>query len=252
MTEPTQTLTGNVALITGAARRLGKGMAQALAVRGADVVIHYRHSEEEALETVQAVETIGRKAWTVQGDLLDSARAAALVDEAARAAGKPIDILINSASVFKSNLITTVSATEIMENIQLHAIAALLLSRALAAQTRRGRIINMVDARMADYDREHAAYHISKRMLFTITQMLALELAPAVRVNSIAPGAILPAESQTREQFEQLAQSVPLRRVGSVEDIVAAVLFLLESPFITGQVIFVDGGRHMRGSMYGA
>ncbi len=251
MSDATPSLAGVVALITGAGMRLGKAMAQALAARGADVVVHYHRSAEGANQTLSAVEALGRRAWPVQADLGKSDQAEGLFSRAIAAAGAPVDILINSASFFESSRITTVSIEDILANLQVHAFAPLLLSRALAAQGRPGRIINLLDTRIVDYDREHAAYHLSKRMLFTLTRMLALELAPQVSVNAIAPGAILPAAGATPEQFEQLAQAAPLARVGSPDDIIKAILFLLDSPFITGQVIFVDGGRHMRGNVYG-
>ena len=114
-------------------------------------------------------------------------------------------------------------------------MAPLVLARALAAQGREGAIVNFLDARMVDCDAEHAAYHLSKRMLFTLTRMMAVELAPAVRVNS----------------FDRLAHTNPLQRVGSAERVVDAVLYLLQASFVTGQVLFLDGGRRMTGSMYG-
>lgn len=251
MSDTSKSLSGAVALITGSGVRLGSAMAQALAGQGADVVIHYHRSADEAARTIQAVQAAGQRAWAVQADLAQPQQAEALIGLAVQAAGAPVDILINSASFFQVSRITTVTVEDILANIQVHAVAPLLLSRALAAQARAGRIVNMLDTRIVDYDREHAAYHLSKRMLFTLTRMLALELAPQVAVNAVAPGAILPAAGATREQFEQLAQAAPLARVGGPEDIVKAILFLLDSPFITGQVIFVDGGRHMRGNVYG-
>jgi pteridine reductase len=251
MSDTPQFLAGSVALITGAGQRLGRATAESLAAHGADVVIHYFRSADAAVAAVAAIEKLGRRGWMVRADLDQPDQAQTVVSQASQACGRAIDILVNSASYFESNRITEVTPEDIQANIRVHALAPLLLSRGLAAQGAGGRIINMLDTRIVDYDRDHAAYHLSKRMLFTLTRMLAVELAPRITVNAVAPGAILPAPGASREQFEQLAQAAPLGRVGEPQDVIKAILFLLDSPFITGQVIFVDGGRHMRGNMYG-
>ena len=111
--------------------------------------------------------------------------------------------------------------------------------------------MNLLDSRITDYDREHAAYHLSKRMLFALTRMLALELAPRTIVNAVAPGLILPPEGKDEDYLRRMAHTVPLNRHGDAGDIEQAVLFLLRCEFVTGQVIFVDGGRHMEGRVYG-
>lgn len=252
MNEASGTLVGSVALVTGAGQRLGRAIAGDLAGQGADVAVHYFRSAEQAAATAGDVQRLGRRAWTLGADLADPAGAGELMERAIAAAGGPVDILINSASTFLPSRLMDVEPAEIDQSIHLHALAPLLLSRALARQGRPGgRIINMLDARMVDYDRDHAAYHLGKRMLLTLTRMLALELAPAVRVNAVAPGAVLPAAGSSPEQFEEIGRAAPLQRVGSPADVLRAVRFLLDSPFITGQVIYVDGGRHMRGNVYG-
>jgi len=134
--------------------------------------------------------------------------------------------------------------------VQVHALAPLTLSRALAKQGRDGHIINMLDSRVTDYDRDHAAYHLSKRMLLTLTRMLAMELAPRIAVNGVAPGLILPPAGKDESYLRDLAHTNPMNRHGGVGDITDAVLYLLTSRFVTGQVMFVDGGRHMRGPLY--
>jgi len=171
------------------------------------------------------------------------------MDRAVELAG-PVDILVNNASIFPADTITQVDPREIHSNMQIHAITPLLLSRALAAQGREGHIVNMLDARIVDYDRRHAAYHLSKRTLFTLTRMLALELAPRVVVNAVAPGLILPPTGEDESYLEKMARTNPMHKHGCPQDVAEAVLFLLKSDFITGQVIFVDGGRHIRGCTY--
>ena len=136
-------------------------------------------------------------------------------------------------------------------NVNVNALAPFLLSRAFAAQQREGCIINFLDTRIMDYDKTHVSYHLSKRMLFSITRMMALEFAPKVRVNAIAPGLILPPEGKDETYLQDLAPSNPLQTYGGPGDIVEAVLFLLRGRYITGQVVYVDGGRHMLGGVYG-
>ena len=243
-------LTDNVALITGAAKRLGRSTALALADAGVSVVVHYRDSEAEAAELCEAIESSGVKAWTLRADLSDTAEAESLYGRAVGAAGR-VDFVINNASFFGEDTVLDFALSDLMANINVHAAAPLLLAREQAKAGRPGAIVNFLDARMTDYDRNHAAYHLSKRMLFTLTRMLAVELAPAIRVNAVAPGLVLPPVGKDETYLASLAHTNPLHRYGAKEDIAGAVLFLLRSDFVTGQVLFVDGGRHMAGSMYG-
>lgn len=252
MLDADTSLVGQLALVTGGALRLGRAVAEALVEEGAHVVVHYRSSAREADETVARLRTKGSEAWALQADLEDPAQAGRLVERAAEVAGKPVDIVINSASIFDPSRVLEFDDAELARNIQINAFAPLQLCRGLAAQNRPGQIINFLDTRMVDYDREHAAYHLSKRMLHAITRMLALELAPDIRVNAVAPGLILPPPGKDESYLAELVESVPLKRHGSAQDVVRAVRFLLHSNFVTGQVIYLDGGRNLRGNMYGA
>ena len=243
-------LAGRTALVTGAARRIGRAVALALADEGASVVVHCGSSREEAEETANAIRQKGVNAWTVQADLSDPAEAEGIFARAVEAAG-PVDILVNSASIFPPSRLADFTVEELHRNVQINAMAPLQIARGFAAQGREGAIVNFLDTRMADYDAEHAAYHLSKRMLFTLTRMMAMEFAPRVRVNAVAPGLILPPDAKGRDDFERLAHTNPLQKVGTVEGVVDAVLFLLRADFVTGEVLFIDGGRRMRGSMYG-
>ena len=242
-------LAGRIILITGAAHRIGRAIALAAAEAGADVVVHYHRSAGAADAAADAIRRCGRQAWTLRADLADPADAAMLIGRAVEVAG-PIDILVNNASIFPTGLITEATDRDIIENVRVHAVAPLLLSRALAAQGRAGHIINLLDARITDYDRRHAAYHLSKRMLADLTRMLAVELAPAIAVNAVAPGLILPPAGEDESYLQRLAHTNPLNRHGDPVDVARAVLYLLGSTFVTGQTLYVDGGRHMRGSMY--
>jgi len=240
-----------VALVTGAARRLGRALAEALAAEGLRVVVHYGTSAAEAEETVRLVRDLGTDAWPLQADLADGSAAEALVARAADRAGAPVDVLVNSASIFAESHLLEFSGQELAANVQVNALAPLQLSRALAAQGRSGQVLNLLDCRILSYDAEHAAYHLSKRMLFSLTRMLALELAPRLRVNAVAPGLILPPPGRDEAYLQALARTNPLQRHGGAGDVVRAALFLMQSGFVTGQVIYVDGGHHMTGRTYG-
>jgi hypothetical protein len=243
-------LAGKTALVTGAAKRLGRATALTLAHEGVNVVLHCRTSTKAAEELADAGRALGVKAWTLTADLASPGAAQSLVERALDMAG-PLDFLINNASVFPTSAMADVSVENVHASVDLNALAPFLAARRFAEQRRDGAIINFLDARIVDYDREHVAYHLSKRMLFELTRMMALEFAPAIRVNAVAPGLILPPAGKDESYLASLAHTNPLNRYGGVDDVTSAVVFLLQSPFITGQVIFVDGGRHLRGNMYG-
>jgi hypothetical protein len=243
-------LSGKNALITGAARRIGRVTALALAREGVSVVLHYSRSGDEVNRLAAEAEVLGVRAWTVQGNMADPASAPEVFDAASRCSGS-IDYLVNNASVFPEGTLDSMTREELFANLDVNTIAPLLLSRAMRAQGQSGAIVNLLDCMIADYDRKHVAYHLSKRALYSLTRMMAVEFAPLLRVNGVAPGLILPPPGKDSSYLESLAHTNPLNRHGDAEDVAAAVLFLLKSDFITGQVIFVDGGRNLRGSMYG-
>ncbi|MGB9619320.1 MAG: SDR family oxidoreductase [Armatimonadota bacterium] len=237
-------LAGKTALVTGAAKRIGRAIALALACSGANVVIHYRNSEPEARELAQKIESVGVRAWCVKADLAVSEELERLVDRACSSAGT-LDILVNSASIFPTSDFNSVSSVQLAENIQVNAWAPFVLARHFARQADSGHIINILDSRITGYDWSHVAYHASKYLLELFTRMMAIQYAPNIAVNAVAPGLILPPEGKDDSYLEQLKQTLPLKRVGSTRDVTDTVLFLVASRFITGQVIFVDGGRHL-------
>jgi len=249
MDKPHIALSGKTALITGAARRLGRATAIALARQGVNVAVHYNQSEEAATALCDELRGLGVTSWPIQADLSDTSHAEGLFQQAVVQAGA-IDILINNASIFEKETLWETTETTLWRNLQIHSVAPLMLARALAQQDRAAHVINLLDTRVTVYDRQHASYHLSKRVLLTLTRMLALELAPEIVVNAIAPGLILPPAGEDESYLEKLAHCNPLNRYGCPQDVADAVLFLLGSRFITGQVIYVDGGYHMKGRMY--
>jgi len=240
-------LQGRVALVTGGARRIGAAIALALGRAGAGVVLHYRESRDAAEALAADLRGLGVAAHTVAGDLSVPEEAEGLVAAATAVAG-PLDLLVNNASIFPSVTIDDMTPEQLHENINVNALAPFLVSRAFARQGRPGSIVNLLDTRIASYDRNHLAYYLSKQMLDSMTRAAALEYAPGIRVNGVAPGLILPPAGEGADYLARLAGTNPLHRTGAPEDIAEAVLFLFRSPFITGEVIYVDGGRHLRGT----
>ena len=243
-------LAGQHALVTGAAKRIGRELALTLAERGVNVVAHYHSSDAEAAELTGTMAESGVKAWPLQADLEDPRQAENLIDRACSLAGH-IDILVNNASIYPGSTLVEMDSGEVLRNAQVNALSPFQIGRALAGLGRRGSIVNLLDSRILHYDKHHAAYHLSKRMLFTLTRMMALEFAPEVRVNAVAPGLILPPEGEGEDFLQKLAHSNPLQGIGNPGQVADAVLFLLQNAFVTGQVLFVDGGYHMKGSVYG-
>jgi len=242
-------LRGQTALVTGGAKRLGGAVARALARRGVHLVIHYRSSAGEAEALAAELTGLGVKAWTVLGDLGDPAICGPVFEQAVQQAGA-IDILVNNASIFPDSRLDDFTADQLFENVQVNAMAPAFLCRLFAAQKRPGTIVNFLDTRILDYDRRHVAYHLSKRMLHALTKMMAVEYAPAIRVNAVAPGLVLPPPGQDERYLERLTHTNPLQRHGSADDVAEAAVFLIASDFVTGQVLYVDGGRHLKGKMY--
>lgn len=238
---------GKVALVTGAARRLGRQIALALAGHGADLVIHYGSSSAEAQATCRDVIALGRRAWAIQADLDDGAQLAGLINRARTEAG-PIHVLVNNASDFPVRSPEDLTFDNLMRDVRVNAWAAFDLCRQFAAQSdlASGHIVNLLDTRIVGGDPVHSGYILAKQLLAAMTRMLAAELAPRIAVNAVAPGLVLPPPGKDEAYLRQLAGSLPLKRHGSAGDVAEAVAYLASTSFVTGQVIFVDGGRHIR------
>ena len=253
-------LRGRTALVTGAARRLGRAIAEALAREGADILVHYGHSAGEAEQTAVGLRALGVRSWTVGADLGEPAQAEALWDRARACAGS-IDILVNSASSFPEDTLAGFTPGGLEASLRVNALAPVLLARRFAATPAAAGqagekpadrvIVNLLDSRALGRMRRHFSYQMSKRLLADFTRLLALELAPAVRVNAVAPGMILPPAGLGEEVRRRLAATNLLARWGEPADVARAVLFLAGNDFITGQVLFVDGGGALKESLFG-
>ena len=245
-------LKGKIVLVTGGARRIGAAIARDLAAHGAGVVVHYNQSEKEAKELVEKLKAKGARAWAIQGNLrkLD---ADDFSGKLLGMTGGKLDLLVNNASDYPASDLMTMTEDNIDDMIRVHASTPLALVQRFASLPHPdgAAVVNMLDARITTYDKGHAAYHLSKRMLFSLTRMLALELAPKIRVNAVAPGAVLQEQGQPQSELERLAQFNPLKAHGSPEGVAECVRFLLSSDFITGQILYYDGGYHMKAATYG-
>ena len=238
-------LKGKTVLVTGAAKRIGREISLSLARQGANIIVHYRSSSSEAEGLIDQLREIGINAWPFKADLADNKEVHGLIERVMKIAG-PIDVLINNASSFPQSSFSTVTQDELIDSVKLEAWVPFDLGRQLAAKSERGHIINMLDTRIvAGYDWSHVAYLAGKHLLGLFTRMMAVQLAPNFAVNAVAPGLILPPEGKDTGYLETLIDELPLKRIGDPKYVADAVEFLLRSEFITGQVIFVDGGRHL-------
>ncbi len=238
-------LTGKTAVVTGAAHRIGRAIALALAGEGADVVIHDHLSLHGDCERLcEEIDRFGVRSRIVTADFENRSDYETFISRALEAAGR-LDILINNAAVFTRDSLGDADLRSLMRHMEINAWAPLVLSRQFAQAVRTGRIINLLDTRIAGYDWEHLSYILSKHVMHLLTKMTAIEFAPGIRVNAVAPGLILPPPGKDERYLDELAPGVPLKKHGRPDDITDAVLFLLKCDFITGQVIYVDGGRHL-------
>lgn len=238
------------ALVTGGARRLGRSMAFALAEAGFDLAIHYATSAAEADETVAAIRAMGRRAVALQADLAAQPAVARLMPAAESALG-PIGVLVNNASTFERDEWHDATRDSWDRHIEPNLRAPFVLTQAFARAlppTAQGVVVNMLDQRVWSLTPHFVSYTLSKAGLWTLTQTLALALAPRIRVNAIGPGPTLPSPRQTAEQFDRQSRSVPLRHATSPEEVARALLAILALPSMTGQMIALDGGQHLQWS----
>lgn len=238
-------LSGKVALVTGAARRVGQTIALALAKRGTAIAVHYRNSAAQAEQTVATIEAGGGKARAFHADLEKVGDIEAMVNGVAAAFGG-LDILINSASVFYRKPLEELTERDWDINLDTNLKAPFFAAKFAGAIMRRrgaGKIVNIGDSAGIRPYNNYLPYTVSKSALIGLTQALAKALAPQVQVNCLAIGSVLPPEDYTAEQIESLARGTLTRKLGTPEDVARGVLFLCETDFATGATIILDGGR---------
>ncbi|HSB66568.1 MAG TPA: SDR family oxidoreductase, partial [Anaerolineales bacterium] len=229
----------------GAARRLGRIMALAVAQAGGTVIIHHGHSLAEASETQQAIMAMGKPAHIVQADLSDPDQVASLVTEASSFG--PLFALVNNAAIFETNTWESTDIDAWNRHLDINLTAPFLLSQAFArslTELPEGRIVNILDWRALHPGADHLAYTVSKAALAALTRSLAIALAPKILVNGLAFGAILPPSPNA--DLKRIIEPVPAGRWAQPEEVGQALIFLLDGPgYITGEILHLDGGRHL-------
>ena len=228
----------SLALVTGAAHRLGKAFAQTLARLGYDIVLHYHSSEEEALQTKAEIESLSRSVILAQADLTNPSEIYSLVSTF-----QHLDVLVNSAAFMPSGNVDALTLENWDSALDLNLRAPFLLAQECAKKmTDGGLIVNITDVGAQKAWSRYPSYTVSKAALESLTKILARALAPKIRVNAIAPGFVLQSDIVPAEEWDRLIGRIPLKRPARTEEIASALEFLLNNEYITGQTIVVDGG----------
>jgi len=245
------------ALVTGAGARLGQAIAIYLGQRGFDVAVHYASSDDGARATAREIEAAGQTAVPIRADLLSEDETQTLLPRAAEALGGPITVLVNNASIFEYDTVHSATRDSWDRHIGSNLRAPFVLTQALAAQVpdpvidergeplAQGLVINMLDQKINKLTPEHMTYTIAKMGLWAFTRTGAQGLAPKVRMNAIGPGPTLQGARQPAHHFAAQRNSTILNRGSNLEDITAAVGYLLDAPAVTGQCLCIDGGQHL-------
>jgi NAD(P)-dependent dehydrogenase (short-subunit alcohol dehydrogenase family) len=234
------------ALITGASKRVGKAIAEHLAEKGWNIVLHFNTSESPAELLAKELTTkySQQKFQAFKANLSSLDEVIKLIPKVMKEFGE-IHLLVNNASVFDSGYLKSTSSELYDEQMNVNLKAPFFLIRDFANLCKKGNIINFVDTRVTSNKSNFTAYSLSKKGLWNLTQMAALELAPDIRVNAIAPGVTLAPEDKDENYLQNLAQNIPMRKPGGLDPIIKSVDFILENNHLTGQLIFADGGENL-------
>lgn len=235
-------LVNRLALVTGGAVRLGRAFALHLAGRGYDIALHYGSSSAAAEDTAREIRAIGRECRLFAFDFATEGDAGVLFERVAD--WRAPSLLINSASLYDQAPVAATGRELLEREFRVNLFAPFDLIRTMAARGG-GQAINVLDNKIAFQQFQYAAYLLTKKSLAELTRLAALELAPGLRVNAVAPGVILPAEVRTQDYVGWRAQGIPLGRKGDTAEIMRAVDYLLENEFVTGQILVVDGGESL-------
>ncbi len=233
-------------LVTGAGVRVGRQIALRFAQGGAKVVIHYNHSEGEALALLDQLNGIAPGHRCVQADLCDDQDRRCLIP-ALLEEGIALNCLINSASVYRRCPLTHVISERLREDYEINFVAPFLLMRDFARYCDEGTIVNILDQRVATVDPSASTYGFAKKSLRDATEAAAVQWAPRIRVNAVAPGIVLPPRGISRQSMDRLVRHVPMAEPSSPEELAEACVYLATARTITGQILYVDGGLHLVG-----
>lgn len=235
-------------LITGGARRIGRAITLYLANLGHPIIIHHNCAVDEANELVKAINTAGGTAVSISADLSKEDQTKTLIEKATKALGQPITCLINNASQFEPDDITSATRKTWDQHMEVNLRAPFVLSQCFEAALPnglKGNIINIIDQRVKRLNPTFSSYTVSKVGLWTLTQTMAQALAPNIRVNGIGPGPVLASTHQSKKDFENEVQNTPLGQATDPKEIAKAIQFILNTPSMTGQMIALDGGQHL-------
>ena len=235
------------ALVTGAGLRIGRAIALDLARHGWAVAVHHDRSADAAAEVAGEIVAAGGRAETIAADLADEAQVEALVPRCGDALG-PLTLLVNSASVFENDRLASLTKASWDAHLEVNLRAPLVLIRSFTERLPeglRGNVVNLLDQCVWNPGPGFLSYTVSKVGLWTLTRILALELAPRIRINGIGPGPTLPSTRQTEAEFQAHCERMPLGRGSTPEEICRALQFILDAPALTGQMIALDGGEHL-------
>jgi pteridine reductase len=234
------------ALITGASKRVGKAIAEHLAEKGWNIAIHFNSSEKPAEVLVNELSSkyTQQKFQAFKANLSNIDEVIKLIPTVLEEFGE-IHLLVNNASVFDSGYLKATSPRLYNEQMNVNLKTPFFLIRDFAILCKKGNIINFVDTRITSNKSNFTAYSLSKKGLWDLTQMAALELAPEIRVNAIAPGVTLAPEDKDEKYLQNLAQNIPMKKPGGLDPIIKSVDFILENNQLTGQLIFADGGENL-------
>ena len=232
------------ALVTGAAKRIGQAMAITLAKRGYDIALHYHSSYPNVQKTAQLIKRHNVQCRLFSCDLSQESSTQKLISDVKNEFGH-LNLLINSASIFIPSVFDGQNLNLFNKHFNINLKAPFILMSEFARLCKRGQIVNLLDTNIVKNKTSYVAYLLSKKALGELTKMAAVSLAPAIRVNGIAPGLILPPEGKSKGSLQKRAQQIPLKHVGNTRSICQSLEFLLDNKYLTGQILFNDGGEHL-------
>ncbi len=232
------------ALVTGGAKRIGRQIALALAEKGFNVAVHFNTSRTEAKSIEKQIKAKKMDCLLISADLTDHHQVEKIIPEVIKGLGS-LSLLVNNASVFERKIFLDTTKDIFDHHLNVNFKAPFFLTQAFAQQVREGQIINIMDTKVTGMSRHYFNYTLTKKFLYEFTRMAAKDLAPNIRVNGICPGLIMPSEKMNDAMIELVIKKTPMQKKGEVRQIVSALNFFLDNDFITGEVIFVDGGKHL-------
>lgn len=232
-------------LITGGAQRIGRAIALHLARAGYSIALHYNRSRTNAQDLANEIRNLQVGCHIFKAELANSNAVTSLITQVIKKF-PDLRYLINNASIFEKSTLRNCDIKDFDRELAINLRAPFILSSQFASHIREGAIINILDTNVSKNRTAHVSYLLAKKSLSELTRIAAIEFAPDIRVNAVAPGLILPPNSKGKDYLDRLAKNIPLKRKGEPADIAKAVHFLFENTYITGQTIFVDGGEHLK------